>query len=357
MSQQGRWFDGEVAADRAVTVEPTASGIVIVDGDGRRVAIETAVLVRHGSASGWLKLGHRTIEGWRLDLAEPVDPAVSERLPTRIGGGGNLIGRKTMVAAITVTAAGTLALGLLVFAPQVVARHMPMAWERQLGSLYDLPMNAVACADPAATRTLNALVDRLDPEARREGLTIQLLDVDDANAAALPGRRMIVFNGLFDEVEDPDALAGIIAHEIAHVRRRHVATAMVRELGLGTVVTLLGGGAVASGGGSLLSLNFTRGAESEADGDAIVMLAQAGIDPRKTKQAFDRFRALEMDLPAWASSHPPSAARGARFAASYDPDATYRPALGAADAKKMMTACKDKQAPATGPAESGPRRG
>ena len=122
------------------------------------------------------------------------------------------------------------------------------------------------------------------------------------------------------------------------------------------VVTLLGGGAVASGGGSLLSLNFTRGAESEADGDAIAMLANARIDPRKTKQAFERFRALEIGLPAWASSHPPSAARGTRFAASDDPGATYRLALGAADAKAMMTAFKDKQAPATEPAESGARR-
>ena len=346
MNQQGKWFDGAVAAERTVTVTPTASGIVMVDGDGSRVSVDTAQLVRHGSVSGRLKLGHRTIEGWRLDLIEPVDPAVIARLPRRIGGGGSVIGRKTMVAAITVTAAGTIALGLLVFAPHIIARHMPMAWERRLGSLYDLPMNAIACTDPAATRTLNALVDRLDPEARQDGLTIQLLDIDDANAAALPGRRMIVFNGLFDEVEDPDALAGIIAHEIAHVRRRHVATAMVRELGLGTVVTLFGGGAVASGGGSLLSLNFTRGAESEADGDAIVMLAEAGIDPRKTKQAFDRFRALELGLPAWASSHPPSAARGARFAASYDPKASYRPALGAADAKAMMTACKDAKATA-----------
>ena len=341
MTQQGRWFDGEVAAERAVTVTPTASGIDIVDGDGRQVSVDAGELVRLDQVPGRVKLGHRTIEGWRLDLFEPVDPALSALLPKRTGGGGNLVGRKTLVAAITLTAVMTVALGLLVFAPQVVARHMPMSWERKLGSLYDLPMDAVACADPAATRTLNALVDRLDPEARRDGLTIQLLDLDQANAAALPGRRMIVFNGLFEEVENPDALAGIIAHEIAHVRRRHVATAMVRELGLGTVITLFGGGAVASSGGSLMSLNFTRGAESEADGDAIVMLERANIDPRKTKLAFDKFRALELGLPEWASSHPPSESRGARFAASHNPKASYRPALSAADAKALMTACLD----------------
>ena len=347
MSQAGRWFDGEVATSQPVTVTASAAALDIVTADGRRLSVATDQLVRMSGASGRVRLGHRAIEGWRLDLDEPIDPALRERLPRRGFSGATNAGRKAMVAAIALTAAVTLAIGLLVVAPEVVARHMPMAWERKIGQIYDLPAGAVACADPAAGGALNALVDRLDPEARGQGLTIRLLDVDEANAAALPGKRMIVFNGLFEEVENSDALAGIIAHEIAHVRRRHVATAMVRELGLGTVVTLFGGGAVASGGGSLLSLNFTRGAEAEADSDAIAMLRRARIDPRKTSQAFDRFRALEMDLPAWASSHPPSAERGARFSASFDPRASYRPALEPAVAKSLFAACLGKAAKPT----------
>lgn len=344
MSQTGRWFDGKVATSQPVTVTANGSGLDIAASDGTDLSVDTDQLVRLSSTAGRIRLGHRQIEGWRLDLDEPIDPVVRERLPKRGFTGATNAGRKAMVAAIAVTAAATLALGLVVVAPEIVARHMPMAWEKKIGQIYELPVGAVACTDPAAGEALDALVDRLDPAARKEGLTIQLLDVDEVNAAALPGRRMIVFNGLFDEVEDPDALAGILAHEIAHVRRRHVATAMVRELGLGTVVTLFGGGAVANSSGSLLSLNFTRGAEAEADGDAIIMLRRAGIDPRKTKLAFDRFRAIETDLPAWASSHPPSAARGARFAASFDPRAQYRPALDPAAAKALFAACRNQSA-------------
>lgn len=344
MSQQGRWFDGAVATDQAVAVAAGEAGLDIATADGRTMSVATAELVRMSSTRDRIRLGHRSIEGWRLDLDQPIEPALLERLP-RVGfTGATNAGRKTMAAAIAVTAAGTLALGLLIIAPETVARHMPMAWEERIGRIYELPVGMTACADPAATQTLNALVDRLDPEARKDGITIQLLDVDEANAAALPGRRMIVFNGLFEEARTPDALAGIVAHEIAHVRRRHVATAMVRELGLGTVVTLFGGGAVASGGGGLLSLNFTRGAEAEADRDAIAMLRRARIDPRQTKLAFDRFRALELGLPAWASSHPPSAARGARFAASFDPKIAYRPAIEAAPAKALFAACAESAA-------------
>lgn len=342
MTQTGRWFDGAIAIATDVTVTATDDGLAIAAADGRTVMLATDELVRLSSASGRQRIGHRSIEGWRLDLDDPVDPALARHLPTRGFTGATNAGKKAMVAAITVTAIATLALGTLVAAPEMVARHMPMSWEKKIGQIYELPVGAVACTDPAGAAALNALVDRLDPEARKDGLTIQLLDVDDANAAALPGRRMIVFNGLFEEVENSDALAGIIAHEIAHVRRRHVATAMVRELGLGTVVTLFGGGALASGGGSLLSLNFTRGAEAEADGDAIAMLRRAGIDPRKTKIAFDRFRNLELDLPDWASSHPASAERGARFAASFDPRIAYRPALDAGATKSLFAACQSK---------------
>lgn len=343
MTQTGRWFDGSVATATGVTVSPTANGLAIAALDGRTVTMATDELVRMSNASGRVRIGHRSIEGWRLDLDEPVDPALAQRLPKRGFSGATNAGRKAMVAAISVTAVATLALGLLVTAPEVVARHMPMSWEEKIGQMYELPVGTVACADPAGAAALNGLVDRLDPQARTNGLTIQLLDVGEANAAALPGQRMIVFNGLFAEVGNGDALAGIVAHEIAHVRRRHVATAMVRELGLGTVVTLFGGGALASGGGSLLSLNFTRGAESEADADAIAMLRRAGIDPRKTKQAFDRFRALELGIPEWASSHPASAARGARFAASYDPKIAYRPALDARATKALFAACQGKR--------------
>ena len=342
MIQAGQWFDGTVATSQTVVVSARPSGLEIVAADGRAWAVATDQLVRMSNAQGRVRIGHRRIEGWRLDLDQPIDAAVREQLPKRGFTGATNAGRKAMAAAITITAVATLGLGLLVFAPQTIAKHMPMAWEKRIGRLYDLPVGAVVCADPAANQALNALVDRIDPMARRQGLTIQLLDVDDVNAAALPGKRMIVFNGLFDEIKNPDALAGIIAHEIGHVRRRHVATAMVRELGLGTVVTLLGGGAVASSGSGLLSLNFTRGAEGEADAESIDMLRRARIDPRQTEQAFDRFRALEMQMPAWASSHPPNAARGARFAASFDPRISYRPALDPAAAKALFSGCRNK---------------
>ena len=55
------------------------------------------------------------------------------------------------------------------------------------------------------------------------------------NAAALPGGYIVVFKPAITET-DPDALAGVLAHEIAHVRRRHVTEALIRELGIGALI-------------------------------------------------------------------------------------------------------------------------
>lgn len=338
--QLAEWFDGQRATSREVEVRLSNGFVELIDGNGEQGETALTELVRLPSERGELRLGHQSIDGWRLVFLPPIDPAVELALPKR-GAIDPVLRRRPVMLAVAALAVSTLAMIALIVAPDALARHMPMSWERKLGSLYDLPVGAFECDDPKAQVILDRLVDRLDPAARKEGFQIQLLDVDEANAAALPGQRMIVFRGLLDEVEDPDALAGIIAHEIAHVRNRHVAAGMVRDLGIGTVVTLAGGGALAAGGGDLMSLRFTRDAESEADRDAIAMLQRAAIDPVKTGLAFDRFSKDDANFPEWASSHPASASRAARFRSAHRPASHYRPALASGDANRLMKACAD----------------
>lgn len=341
MEQRGLLFDGEVALERAVFVDLRPRALLIRDeksGTMHEVAIGD--LVRLDSTADRLKFGHRSIDGWRLILTQPIDPRILFELPQRPGSLAPAAGRMTIGVLVALSLAATLAFGLVIFAPNTVAQHLPMAWERRIGLAFDVPIEATRCDDKPAGQALEHIVDRLDPKARQDGFTIELVDLSQANAAALPGGRMIVLNGLFDEVDNPDAVAGIVAHEIAHVRRRHVAAAMIRELGMGTVVTLLGGGAIASNAGGLLSLTFTREAEAEADADAIAMLARAGIDPRPTAAAFESFRKQEGDWPEWLGDHPSNAGRAKRFATSFDAAATYRPALTEPQSKALFNACR-----------------
>ncbi len=338
MEQRGLWYDGQVALERPVRVDQDPRDLILTDEAGSEHRVAKSELVRLGTSSGKVKFGHKSSEGWRLVLAKPVDPAILDGLPR----GGSLMpamGRKKFAALAGLSFVATALAGLVIFAPQAVAEHMPMTWERKLGAAFDIPIEAARCRDPAAQAALNRVVDRLDPKARGDGFSIELINIDEANAAALPGGRMVVLDGLFEDINNPDALAGIVAHEISHVRRRHVAAAMVRELGLGTVITLMGGGAVASNAGGLLSLKFSRTAEAEADADAIAMLRRAGIDPRPTAEAFEEFRKAEGGFPEWLGSHPASGGRAKRFAASFDEGMAYRPVLDPAQSKALTSAC------------------
>ena len=340
MTQLGTWYDGQSALERPVEVRQVPDGLLLIDGAGSEHAVGLGELVRLGSGSGALRYGHRCREGWRLILTNPVDPAIAAVLPKR---GGSLVTTarpRTMALLAGLSAVATAFAGLVIFAPEVIASHMPMSWERKIGAAYNLPIEAVRCQDRRAQAELQKIVDRLDPAARRDGFTIELVDMDIPNAAALPGGRMIVLNGLFEDVENSDAVAGIVAHEIAHVRRRHVAAAMVRELGLGTVVTLFGGGAIASNAGGLLSLKFSRSAEAEADADAIAMLRKAEIDPRPTAAAFETFRKQEGDWPDWLGSHPASGGRARNFRTAFQAGSNYRPVLDPAETRTLMSACR-----------------
>ena len=74
---------------------------------------------------------------------------------------------------------------------------------------------------------------------------------------------------------DPEALAGVLAHEVAHVRRRHVTEALIRELGIGALIRLFAGN-VGANAEQIVSLSYTRENEAQADSDAIAMLRRAG---------------------------------------------------------------------------------
>ena len=339
MAQRGFLFDGRIALEREVELRADGSTLLLAEADGEHWPVDPADLVRLEANAGSRKFGHRSIDGWRLSLPEPIDPALLELLPSRTGSLIPVWGRRTMASLVTLTVAATAVAALVIFAPELLARHMPMAWERKLGAAYELPIEAAACDAPAGQDALNALIDRVDPQARSDGFTLELVDVDVPNAVALPGGRMVIFDGLFDITGNPDAVAGIVAHEIAHVRRRHVASAMVRELGLGTVITALGGGAIASNAGGLLSLSFSREAETEADADAIAMLRHARIDPRPTAETFQEFRSAEIDMPEWLGSHPASGDRSERFARSADPAIDYQPTLSEDQADALFSAC------------------
>ena len=233
-----------------------------------------------------LVLSRAGCPGWRLIFEQPVDPELRSRLPKagRYGGWIDRVGLFRASALFAGVAAAVLLVGYT--APTWLTPLVPESWERNLGTAIVGDFGDNACRDPAATQALAKLAARLDPPGPgNKPAPMTLIDFDIFNAAALPGGQIVIFDGALRETENPDAMAGILAHEIAHVRRRHVTQALIRELGIGALIRLFAGD-IGANASQLVSLSYTRSNEFEADGDAIEMLRHAGIDPRPSGALF-----------------------------------------------------------------------
>ena len=153
--------------------------------------------------------------------------------------------------------------------------------------------------------------------------TIKVIDSDEVNAFALPGGFFFVNKGLILAADNESELAGVMAHEIAHVAARHA----MENQGKGTFLKyaalagIIFGGPIVSqvlynGGGiltALAGLKFSRGAEEEADMLGAEYLYASGYDPTGMASMFEKLASQNKKKPGTIqklfSTHPPSAER------------------------------------------------
>ena len=162
------------------------------------------------------------------------------------------------------------------------------------------------------------MLDRLEPHALQTKDTpwefrFRVVDSDQVNAFALPGGYITVFTGLIAESDTPEQVAGVLAHEIAHVTLRHGMRRMAHSLGMMAAVSLVLGdlGGLESIAVELFTLSkvngYSQDQESGADTEGVRMMIAAGLDPESLA---DFFRLLEEkygDVPdelSWISTHP-----------------------------------------------------
>jgi beta-barrel assembly-enhancing protease len=138
----------------------------------------------------------------------------------------------------------------------------------------------------------------------------------EINAFALPGGPVWINRGVLHAATNESQVAGVLAHEIAHIAQRHAADqltkAMFANFSLGALGALLGntGGASAAQSAAGLATNiwflkFSRDDESEADRVGLRILTRAGWDGRGMVELFQIIdRAGGGDAVAWLSSHP-----------------------------------------------------
>ncbi|HRH47031.1 MAG TPA: M48 family metallopeptidase, partial [Pyrinomonadaceae bacterium] len=162
--------------------------------------------------------------------------------------------------------------------------------------------------DPVITEYINRVGQNvvLHSDAKVP-FTIKVIDTDEVNAFALPGGFFYVNKGLILAADNESELAGVMAHEIAHVAARHA----MENQGKGQLINwgILGGiifgGGIAStvlqnagGFGELLAgLKFTRGAEEEADRLGVQYLYASGYDPTAMATMFEKLASQNKKKP------------------------------------------------------------
>ncbi len=292
-----------------------------------------------------------------LELGLGAPAAERPAGPVHRAGGDRLLHRAARAQALSapgarrarirgllwVLVAAGLGAGLVTGLP-VLARQMPWPAERWLADRLGAGVAGRTCAGGAPARAaLATLVGRiypLYPDDAALPLTIDVIAGTTVNAYATLGGHVHVFDGLLQQARSPEELAGVLAHEIEHVRQRHIIQGVaVNVLGAGALALLVPGGHESATrlAAALMELKFSRGEEAEADEKGLQRLQRAQVDATALMQFFLRARDLPQ-APELVSNHPDNGARAAlaqRFR-----DYPVRPILDAQQWQALRGICR-----------------
>jgi Zn-dependent protease with chaperone function len=186
------------------------------------------------------------------------------------------------------------------------SREKEMQVGRQLA--LEVEQQAKLVEDPLITEYVNRVGQNIVLHSdAKVPFTIKVIDSDEVNAFALPGGFFYVNKGLILAADNEAELAGVMAHEIAHVAARHA----MENQGKGTLINygalagIIFGGPIVStvlqnGGGilaGLAMLKFTRGAEEEADKLGVQYLYASGYDPTAMATMFEKLASKNKKKP------------------------------------------------------------
>jgi predicted Zn-dependent protease len=237
------------------------------------------------------------------------------------------------------------ALLALVFAAGLpfFAGLVPWSWERRAGDFLGEPGgNSCGKARPEAAAALEKTVRRLYPiyPADTFPLQVQVVSGREVNAYASLGGRVYVLDGLLRQAKSPDELAGVLAHELEHVRRRHIMQGFLTHLiTTGALRAVAGEGLGKSMGTALMKLGFSRGQESQADEGGLRRLRDARVGVEGYARFFDRLESSAI-VPALFSDHPSNQSRS-ELARRYA-GGPVEPLLSGAEWKSLKSICGER---------------
>jgi len=174
-----------------------------------------------------------------------------------------------------------------------------------------IPLTSDKAMETRVERIGAAVVEQLQPKVYP--YQFRVLAKPEVNAFALPGGFIYFYEGLVAVTPSDDALAFVVAHEVAHVSHRHAAKRLERLKGPAFLGQLVGsltlvGGLLANLAVSLTAASYSRQDENDADATAVEFMWQAGFDTAGADTVMQKFMTLEKGkgAPRFLRGHPPS---------------------------------------------------
>ena len=302
----GQFFDGETAIGHQVEVTLDRGQLSLtgrLPNGARQWNLEAVRAADTVEAGRPLRLRSEAHPDERLVVNDaPMIEAVLRAAPHI----ARPLRKGTVLRFAAITAVGLLLVAVIGYAllsmlPPAVALVMPEEWRQRLGRQTEQALlgRFSECTSPSGFASIAAIGNRLYAGRAEEApdFTVSVYRLPMINAFALPGGRVVLSGKLIEAAKTPDEVAGVLAHELGHVKNRDPEVAVVRLTGMQVLISL----ATGSDGGTVLTnlagfaalLRYTRSAELKADAYSLELLNHARIDPLGLKRFFESIKELE----------------------------------------------------------------
>ncbi|MGA7074151.1 M48 family metallopeptidase [Bradyrhizobium sp.] len=232
----------------------------------------------------------------------------------------NAAGRHSVAAIVGWSLAATVSIVAVIwFALPLVADRLaplvPSTLERRIGDAAEgqirIMFGGKTCSNPAGRAAFFKLMKELSTAAGIDTpIRADVLNTPVPNAFALPGGKVYLFSGLLAKAENPDEIAGVLAHELGHVRHRDNTRNMIYSGGTSFLIGLLfgdvtGSGALIFASRSLVTASYSRDAEQKADDFSISVMHRLGRPTKAMGELIFRITGNQADTAlSILSNHP-----------------------------------------------------
>jgi Zn-dependent protease with chaperone function len=321
------YFDGLSSRRRAVTLTFTDQ-LEINEPSETAIAWSYADIRRADGPAGLLRVSCLTAPP--LARLEIRDTAIAAELISHCTHlDENVPGRRGVARIVGWSVAATVSIvAVVLFGVPLAADRLtplvPQAFERRLGDVAESQVKTLfggklcdnAPGQAAFSKLVNAIRESagLDPSIQSAVLSSPI-----ANAFALPGGKVYLFSGLLAKADNADELAGILAHELGHLKHRDGTRNLIYNGGTSFLIGLLfgditGSGALIFASRSLVTASYSREAEQNADTFAIATMHRLGRSPKPMGELMFRVTGKEGDHSlSILASHPLTEDRLARM--------------------------------------------